>query len=116
MGSPPASSVLATIPSAFAAACRLSRTDGELFERCLTALVRRFQSDRIWFTITGGTDDISRVGPAEGFEHSVEVARLASGETELVIRADPEVAPELRGVAMPLALGLTLVVYVAVAV
>ena len=109
MGSPPASSVLATIPSAFAAACRLSRTDGELFERCRTALVRRFQSDRIWFTITGGSPDISRVGPADGFEHSVDVARLASGETELVIRADPEVAPELRGVAMPLALGLTVV-------
>ena len=109
MGSPPASSVLATIPSAFAAACRLSRTDGELFERCRTALVRRFQSDRIWFTIAGTGPDISRVGPAEGFEHSVEVARLASGETELVIQADPEVAPELRGVAMPLALGLTVV-------
>ena len=109
MGSPPASSVLATIPSAFAAACRLSRTDGELFERCRTALVRRFQSDRIWFTIAGGSADISRVGPTEGFEHSVEVARLASGETELIIRADPEVAPELRGVAMPLALGLTVV-------
>src|SRR5262245_48232260 len=36
---------LATLPSAFAAACRLSRTEGELFERCRVALVRRFQSE-----------------------------------------------------------------------
>ena len=35
---------LVTLPSAFAAACRLSRTEGELFERCRVALVRRFQS------------------------------------------------------------------------
>ncbi|MDQ2670070.1 MAG: GGDEF domain-containing protein [Gemmatimonadota bacterium] len=50
-----------------------------------------------------------RVGPAEGFEHAVEVARLANGATELVIHADPEVAPDIRSVAMPLALGLTVV-------
>ncbi len=109
MASPPAQSVLATIPSAFAAACRLSRSEGELFERCRTALVRRFQSERIWFTVSSGAGSIPRVGPSDGFEHAVEVARLSSGETELVIHADPEVAPELRNVAMPLALGLTVV-------
>src|ERR671926_176475 len=108
MGSTPSPSI-ATLPSAFAAACRLSRTEGELFERCRIALVRRFQSERIWFSLTSPTDSLSRVGPTAGFEDSVEGARLASGQTEVVIHADPLVAEEMRGAAMPLALGLSVV-------
>jgi diguanylate cyclase (GGDEF)-like protein len=100
---------LASIPSAFAAACRLSRTEGELFERCRVALVRRFRSERIWFGMVSGSESLPRVGPGEGFEQAVEVARLGSGETEVVIHADPEVAGEMRAVAMPLALGLSVV-------
>lgn len=99
---------LATLPSAFAAACRLSRTDGELFERCRVALVRRFQSERIWFNLVSPAES-PRVGPATGFENAVEVARLNSGETEVVIHADPLVAEEMRPVAMSLALGLSVV-------
>src|SRR3990170_4079431 len=109
MGLTPSPS-LATLPSAFAAACRLSRTDGELFERCRVALVRRFQSERIWFSLVSSAEAIPRVGPAQGFESAVEVARLASGETEVVIHADPLVAEEMRAVAMSLALGLSVVV------
>src|SRR5919107_723772 len=100
---------LATLPSAFAAACRLTRTEGELFERCRIALVRRFQSERIWFTLASPTESPPRVGPAAGFEEGLEVARLASGQTEVVIHADPLVAEEMRGVAMSLALGLSVV-------
>jgi diguanylate cyclase (GGDEF)-like protein len=100
---------LATLPSAFAAACRLSRTEGELFERCRIALVRRFQSERIWFTLASPTEALPRVGPAAGFEDAQEVARLASGQTEVVIHADPLVAQEMRSVAMSLALGLSVV-------
>jgi hypothetical protein len=100
---------LATLPSAFAAACRLSRTEGELFERCRIALVRRFQSERIWFTLTSPSETLPRVGPAAGFEDAVEVARLGSGQTEVVIHADPLVADEMRAVAMSLALGLSVV-------
>src|SRR5437867_13181841 len=91
---------LATLPSAFAAACRLSRTEGELFERCRIALVRRFQSERIWFTLTSPTEALPRVGPTAGFEHGLEAARLASGETEVVIDAAPLVAEGLRSVAV----------------
>jgi len=101
---------LATLPSAFAAACRLSRTDGELFERCRVALVRRFQSERIWFDLVSPAESLPRVGPTSDFETAVEVARLASGETEVVIHADPQVAEEMRPVAMSLALGLSVVV------
>jgi diguanylate cyclase (GGDEF)-like protein len=101
---------LVTLPSAFAAACRLSRTDGELFERCRVALVRRFQSERIWFDLVSTAESLPRVGPSSDFETAVEVARLASGETEVVIHADPEVAKEMRPVAMSLALGLSVVV------
>src|SRR5689334_10414940 len=108
MGSTPYPS-LATLPSAFAAACRLSRTEGELFERCRIALVRRFQSERIWFSLTSPSDSLARVGPTAGFEDSAEVARLASGQTEVVIHADPLVAEEMRGAAMALALGLSVV-------
>jgi diguanylate cyclase (GGDEF)-like protein len=100
---------LATLPTAFAAACRLSRTEGELFERCRIALVRRFQSERIWFTLISPTEPLPRVGPTVGFEDAVEVGRLASGETEVVIYADPLAAAEMRPVAMSLALGLSVV-------
>ena len=104
---PPAA--LTTLPSAFAAACRLSRTEGELFERCRVALVRRFQSELLWLTLVSPTERLPRVGPEKGFEEAQEVARLGSGETEVVIHADPSVAGELRAVAMPLALGLSVV-------
>jgi len=107
MASTPAA--LTSLPSAFAAACRLSRTEGELFERCRVALVRRFQSERIWFGLVSPTESFPRVGPAEGFDQAVEAARLGSGETEVIIHADPAVVDEIRAVAMPLALGLSVV-------
>ncbi|MEP6574292.1 MAG: sensor domain-containing diguanylate cyclase [Gemmatimonadota bacterium] len=44
----------------------------------------------------------------EWLSSAVEVARLSSGETEVVISADPAVAVEMRSVAMPLALGLSI--------
>ncbi len=100
---------LATLPSAFAAACRDSRSDAELFERCRDALVRRFHSDQIWFVITGIGGTVSNVGTAEGRAGAVEAARIKSGETEVVVWAEPEVAQEMRGVAVPLALGLSVV-------
>jgi len=105
----PQSTVLSTLPSAFAAACRLSRNEGELFERCRMALVRRFQSERIWFTLSTAEHGLPRTGPADGFETAQEVARLGSGETEVLIHADPSVAGQMRSVAMPLALGLSVV-------
>src|SRR6185436_14832074 len=46
---------------------------------------------------------------AEGFETATEVARLPSGETEIIVHAEPFVAGEMRTVAMPLALGLGVV-------
>ena len=109
MGSTPYPS-LTTLPSAFAAACRLSRTDGELFERCRVALVRRFQSERIWLELLSPAQSLPRVGPASGLEEAVEIARLTSGETEVVIRAEPTVAAEMRPVAMSLAVGLSVVI------
>jgi len=108
MGSTP-SSPIATLPSAFAAACRLSRTEGELFERCRIALVRRFQSERIWLSVSSPNQSVSRVGPASGFENALEIARLTSGQTEVVVHADPLVAEEMRSVAISLALGLSVV-------
>ncbi|HEY7481805.1 MAG TPA: sensor domain-containing diguanylate cyclase, partial [Gemmatimonadales bacterium] len=107
MASTPAA--LTSLPSAFAAACRLSRTEGELFERCRVALVRRFQSERIWFGLVSPTESIPRVGPEDGFAQAVEVARLGTGETEVIIHADPSVVGEMRAVAMPLAVGLSVV-------
>jgi diguanylate cyclase (GGDEF)-like protein len=109
MGLTPTPSALATLPSAVAAACRLSRTDGELLERCRVALVHRFHNERIWFTLEAPEGDMPRVGPTEGFQSAVEVARLKSGETEAVVFADPSVASDMRAVAMPLALGLSVV-------
>jgi diguanylate cyclase (GGDEF)-like protein len=73
------------------------------------ALVRRFNSEQIWFTVVSPTENLPRVGPEQGFDDSVEAARLGSGETMVAIRANPEVAGEMRAVAMPLALGLSVV-------
>lgn len=108
MGLPEASSLTA-IPSAFAAACRMSRTDGELLERCRGVLTRRFESESIWFELAHPDGTVERIGPRVGSEGSVEVARLASGSTEVTIRTSLEAAGELRGIAMPLALGLSVV-------
>lgn len=108
MGVSPAP-VLATIPSAFAAACRVSRTDGELFERCRAVLASRFGSEQIWLSFRARDGSWPRVGPESGIAEAVEVARLSSGETEVVVAAAPEVARELGGSAMSLALGLSVV-------
>ncbi|MEZ0332859.1 MAG: diguanylate cyclase [Gemmatimonadales bacterium] len=108
MALPPATA-LNNLPSAFAAACRLSRTEGELFERCRMALVRRFQSELIWFSVVSPTETVPRIGPGEGFQDAVQAARLSSGETEVIIHAEPSVAGDMRAVAMPLALGLSVV-------
>jgi diguanylate cyclase (GGDEF)-like protein len=73
------------------------------------ALVRRFQSERIWLALSSARESHPRVGPAAGMEEAIEVARLDSGETEVVIHADPLVAEEMRPTAMSLALGLSVV-------
>ena len=100
---------LASLPSAFATACRLSRTDGELFERCRAVLVGRFGTENIWFSVRTPAGACPRVGPAEGFDGAVESARLTNGETEVVIHADPAAAQEMAGITMPMVVGLSVV-------
>jgi diguanylate cyclase (GGDEF)-like protein len=101
---------LASLPSAFAAACRVARSDVELFERCRDVLVQRFESDRIWLTIArDGTAAPQRIGGAEGFSEAVEVGRASSGATDLVVFAEPAIAAALRPAAFPLAMGLSVV-------
>ena len=107
---PPSTSLLSHLPSAFAAACRSARTDGELFERCRTFLVQRFLSEKIWFVITGPAAPIPRVGPGDGYEQAVQVAKLSSGATEVAVFADPVIAGDLRGVALPLVMALSVVI------
>jgi diguanylate cyclase (GGDEF)-like protein len=99
-------STLATLPGAFAAACRQSRSDSELFERCREALVRRFNSDRIWLSATSAGGPMLPAPSPDWLDGAREVIRLASGETEVVIRADGGVAAEMAGHATPIALGL----------
>ena len=108
MGSTPPAA-LATIPSAFAAACRLSRTDGELLERCRIALVQRFQSERIWLSLLSRHGETATVGPPDRGSDAIEVNRLKNGDTEVLILADQSVAGEMRGVATSLAVGLSVV-------
>ncbi|HEV8148712.1 MAG TPA: GGDEF domain-containing protein [Gemmatimonadales bacterium] len=100
---------LQNLPSAFAAACRLARSDSELFERCRAVLVQRFESDRIWFNVTRDSSGTDRIGGPEGFATAVEVGRATSGETELVILAAPEIAGAMGPTALSLALGLSVV-------
>jgi diguanylate cyclase (GGDEF)-like protein len=106
----PSTSLLSHLPSAFAAACRSARTDGELFERCRTFLVQRFLSEKIWFVITGPAAPIPRVGPVDGYDQAVQVAKLSTGATEVAVFADPVIAGDLRGVALPLVMALSVVI------
>ena len=101
-------SALATLPSAFAAACRHSRTDSELFQRCREILVRRFQTERIWLTVKSPTEIVPLAPAPDWVSQAVEVSRMASGQTEVQILADPEVANQLRSVSLPLVLGLSI--------
>lgn len=107
MDSPTAISGLASLPSAFAAACRIATSDSELFERCREALVRRYGSERIWFQVASPGVRIPLPSPPGWTEGAREVVRLASGQTEIAIVADPEVADRIRGHATPIALGLS---------
>jgi len=107
MESPSALSALASIPGAFAAACRHARTDSELFERCRDALAERFGSEKIWFSVNSPGAMMTLLPPPDWLPGGVEVVRLASGQTEIAIFADPSVATELRGHATPIALGLS---------
>lgn len=104
----PLTKALSSLPSAFATACRLARSDSELFERCRDVLVQRFESDQIWLTIVKG-NSADRIGGQEGFSEAVEVSRATSGETQLVILAAPQIAGAMGPVAMSLAVGLSIV-------
>ena len=110
MDQPVAASALGSLPSAFAAACRLSRNDAELFERCRDALVGRFNSTDIWFDISTPLGPVPRIGPRDAPGTAVTVAKIRSGDTEVIISAGPDLAERLRVVALPLAHGLSVVV------
>jgi diguanylate cyclase (GGDEF)-like protein len=107
MDSPSAPPPLASLPSAFAAACRQASSDAELFERCREALARQFHSDRIWFSVTSPGAAVPLLPPPEWLSEAVEVIRLTSGRTELGILADPAVATVVRPQATAIALGLS---------
>lgn len=108
MGSTP-SPALANLPSAFAAACRVSRSDSELFDRCRDVLVRRFHSEQIWLTMDSPVTGVKTSGPAGDAADAIQVAQLASGETEVTIKAEPSVAEQMGRGALPLAMGLSVV-------
>ena len=105
----PLTRVSGSLPSAFAAACRAARTDSELFQRCLEVLVQRFESERIWISVVRQGQQTDWIGTPAEEDGAMEVARAASGETELVILAAPEIAPTIGPMAMSLAVGLSIV-------
>lgn len=100
-------SLLASLPSAFATACRHARSDSELLERCREALARRFNCERVWFGVTSPNALMTLLPPPDWLSGSVEVVRLTSGQTDVAIHADPAVAGEMRAHATPIALGLS---------
>lgn len=109
MSAMPAPVLLSNLSSAFAAACQSARTESELFERCRAILVQRLQSEHIWMSITSPNASFPRVGPALGFDEAVEVARLTSGATVVVVSAEQGLVAQLRSVAMPLVMALSVV-------
>ncbi len=103
---PPA---LANLSSAFAAACRVSRSDRELFERCRDVLVERFDSEKIWLTVTSPNAGVQITGPAGDHAEAIEVVQLTSDKAEVTILAEPSVREQIGGGAVPLAMGLSVV-------
>ena len=97
------------LPNAFATACRVARSDSELFERCRQVLTQRFGSDQIWLSVTRDGTRPERVGGPEGFEDAVEIGRCTSGQTELVVLASRGAAAAMQAEAGLLALGLATV-------
>lgn len=104
----PLTKSMVSLPSAFATACRMARSDSELFERCREVLVQRFESDQIWLSVAR-QGKAERVGAPTGFPEAIEVCRSSAGETELLVLAAPELAEALEPVAMSLAVGLSIV-------
>lgn len=94
------------LPSAFAEACRLARSETELFERCHGVLVRHFGSDRVWLTVRTGPEHLLRLGDATVSSQTAEVAAFEAAGVRVAIAADGETAAQLRGVAAPLAFAL----------
>jgi diguanylate cyclase (GGDEF)-like protein len=99
----------ANLSSAFAEACRVSQSDDELFERCRDVLVQRFQSEHIWLTATNSSSGVHSVGPGGGPGEAPQVAKLGVGETEVVVHAEAGVAEPMRAAALPMAIGLSVV-------
>ena len=97
------------LPSAFATACRMARSDSELFERCRQVLTQRFDSESIWLAVQRDGADPERVGGPDGFEQAVEVSRCATGPTEIVVLASPDLVASLEPEAGLVALGLAVV-------
>ncbi len=97
------------LPSVFAAACRMARSESELFERCRQVLTKRFETEHIWLSVAreGGRPD--RVGGSEGFEESVEVSRCQTGPTHIAVHTSPELAATVEPEAGLVALGLAIV-------
>jgi diguanylate cyclase (GGDEF)-like protein len=103
-------SALEGLSSAFAMACRQSRTEGELLERCRRVLAERLQTDHVWLAVRAGDQPETRVGPdADGVELN-ELARHGYGATSIVISTTAAVAAGFRSVAFQLGFGLALVI------
>ena len=100
---------IAGLPGAFAAACRVARTDSELFERCRQVLTQRFATDQIWLSVSRDGGRPERIGGPDGFDRAVEIGHCASGQTELVILAGPDGTAVMEAEAGVIALGLATV-------
>ncbi len=110
MSAPTPLQPLTGLPSAFAEACRVARTEEELFERCRSALVRQFETDNVWLTVATGHGSGVRVGPAAAVPDETEVAAFTAGSIKVAVTTEARLAGQLRAVAAPLAFALTVLV------
>ena len=88
----------------------MARSEAELFERCRSALVRHFRTDRVWLMVHTGVGGPTRIGPDDATVEEVEVAGFCAGAVRVAVAAEPSVASQLRSVAAPLAFALTVLV------
>jgi len=106
----PATTSVSSLPGAFAQACRQSRSEPELLERCRRELADRLESTEVWLAVSGNSGEPTRYGPATDSSQSVEVARWTTGSTSIAVLTNAALVDALQPIAMPLVFGLSLVI------
>ena len=98
------------LTSAFALACRQSRTEGELLERCRRLLAERLQTDHVWLSVQTCDQPAQLIGPDPEGRPLAELIRQINGGSTIIISTTEQLLDGFKGLAHQLGFGIGLVV------